>query len=92
MFLVGAYLVLHATYLYSQKPPTAAVAAPAAPAAPSDVAAGNTSKGEVEITEKRPLLEPESSASPRTARAGDTTLPRKNGNSGSGVARASTPV
>lgn len=82
LFLVGAYLVIHASILYSQKPQNVSAAA-APPAATAGTSKSIATKSEIEMPEKEALLQSESTASPRTTRGGETTVPRKNGNSGS---------
>lgn len=60
MFVVGAYFVLHSTFLYSQKPPSAPAPAPAGEAvATTGTLNGITSPGamgEMELPEKESLL------------------------------------
>lgn len=64
MFVVGAYFVLHSTFLYSQKSPStpapaAAAAAASGAAATTGTANGITSSGaigEMELPEKESLL------------------------------------
>lgn len=85
MFTVGAYFVLHATFLYSQKPPS--TSSPSASSSSSSLAAtatgtsnGNAGPGgvnEVELPEKESLLRGQShqsTDSPRTGRAGGKTV------------------
>lgn len=75
MFCAGAYLVLHATFLYSTKPPVGVVEAEKGGAAATSTAsagAKSSALNDVEtamIQEKELLLQSsESSASPRTGR------------------------
>ena len=61
MFVVGAYFVLHSTFLYSQKPPNtpAPASEPSGAAATTGTANGITSTGgvgEMELPEKESLL------------------------------------
>lgn len=87
--VIGAYFVLHATFLYSQKPPgndsggSASTSSSTPTAGNGSAMGGSESRGDVELPEQQSLLKSEATPSPRHSGRGQTaatTLPRKSGN------------